>query len=72
MTVTPEPKHSDLSVRVSEGESTFMIVGKVTRALRNSSQHESIEEFMKLALVAESDQEFMSVVNKFVKVRNDD
>lgn len=72
MTFPIQPRHPELSIRISSSEHTFNIVGKVTRALRNSSKHDSIEEFMKLALTAESDEEFMKVVNKFLRVTHDD
>jgi hypothetical protein len=72
MSLPPEPKHPELSIRVSSTEHSFTTIGKVTRALRNNSMHDSIEEFMKLALTAETDKEFMDVVNRFLKVTNDD
>ena len=72
MSLPPQPRHPELSVRVSSSEHSFTIIGKVTRALRNSSRHDSIEEFMKLAVTAESDKEFMEIVNKFLRVTNDD
>jgi hypothetical protein len=72
MSLPPEPKHPELSIRVSSAEHSFTTIGKVTRALRNNSMHDSIEEFMKLALTAENDKEFMEAVGKFIKVANDD
>ena len=72
MSQSPKPKHPELSVRISPSEHSFIIIGKVTRALRNSSKHDSIEEFMKQVLIAENDEEFMKVVNKYLTVTNDD
>lgn len=72
MPPTAEPRHPELTIRVSSAEHSFTTIGKVTRALRNSSRHDSIEEFMKLALTAETDKEFMEVVGLFLRVTNDD
>lgn len=72
MSLPPEPRHPELSIRISSSEHSFTTIGKVTRALRNNSRHDSIEEFMKLALTAETDKEFLEVVKLFLRVTNDD
>jgi len=71
MTEQPSLRHPELSIRISPDDHSFIIISKVTRVLRNNSKHDSIEDFMKQVLVAETDEEFMAIVNSFLRVVDD-
>lgn len=66
------PKHPEIKISIPENFNSVSVIGKVTKRFRQLGYYETIEEFMLQATVAESNEEFLNVVRKFIKVKIDE
>jgi hypothetical protein len=64
------PKHPEIRITLSDNWNSVTLLGNVARRLRQAGHYNTIEEFMSKALLAETDDEFIAILKRFIRVNN--